>query len=341
VLDLIKNCKHGKSSMSQTFLYALWGVEHTIFEWAGSILNQHGFFFTTDKKQAHIIVAKFLPTRNIYRGVRFRLSFGTKTPILIWSDEPRDFPATTSKIKQNLFYPEIHVMNMYTGGVYRAPGSIYGYNADQPLTYMISKEYQDKKLNAVAVLTYNPNLNQRRLVMNGVNIDLFARRQNMVIHGAQIGCVDIFGAGWPEGVSKGSSGHRAGWIENKIEILRPYRFNICLENTSYPLYITEKIWHAVKGRCLPIYSSFNSSIYEIFSQESFVDIVQFENDQELFKFLQNMSASEYLERYNRCVDSFNQFHHTYNHKLEYKWMVEQLIGRLKGIRDTLGQTQFT
>ena len=42
-------------------------------------------------------------------------------------------------------------------------------------------------------------------------------------------------------------------IGNKIEWLKNYKFNICFENSSYPGYLTEKLFDAFKAGCIPIY----------------------------------------------------------------------------------------
>ncbi len=42
-------------------------------------------------------------------------------------------------------------------------------------------------------------------------------------------------------------------IENKIEWLKSYKFNICFENSSHPGYLTEKLFDAFAAGCIPIY----------------------------------------------------------------------------------------
>ncbi|MWV67581.1 hypothetical protein DCO58_07910 [Helicobacter saguini] len=42
-------------------------------------------------------------------------------------------------------------------------------------------------------------------------------------------------------------------VENKVEWLKKYKFNICFENSSYPGYLTEKIFDAFAAGCVPIY----------------------------------------------------------------------------------------
>lgn len=42
-------------------------------------------------------------------------------------------------------------------------------------------------------------------------------------------------------------------VANKIEWLKDYKFNICFENSSYPGYLTEKLFDAYMAGCVPIY----------------------------------------------------------------------------------------
>lgn len=42
-------------------------------------------------------------------------------------------------------------------------------------------------------------------------------------------------------------------VVNKIEWLKTYKFNICFENSSYPGYLTEKLFDAFLAGCVPIY----------------------------------------------------------------------------------------
>ena len=44
-----------------------------------------------------------------------------------------------------------------------------------------------------------------------------------------------------------------GNVDDKIEWLKYYKFNICFENGSYPGYLTEKLFDAFMSGCIPIY----------------------------------------------------------------------------------------
>jgi alpha(1,3/1,4) fucosyltransferase len=314
-------------------IFALTDINYTPFHFAAEDLGAGGFQITDRIDRADILVGKFLSKQNVLRGVKFRRIYGNKTPLLIWSAEPRDFPITTPLIARDILYPEIHVMNMYTSGVYRSPGSFYGFQA-RPTEYMSDRELKNKSGIGVSVMKYIPSPNS--FSIDRKNVDLLRIRQELTILGHQKGLVDIHGRDWPAGFSKSSSGHQPTWANEKLEILNKYKFNICLENTAYPLYISEKIWHSIMGKCLPIYSSYNSSIYEVFPKNSFLDLLDFENTEDLFEYMRNMSDREYLDRFNLCVDTMNEFCKNYNLDFEHKWIGDRLLDKLQFIQSKIG-----
>lgn len=56
--------------------------------------------------------------------------------------------------------------------------------------------------------------------------------------------------------------------DNKIEYLRQFKFNLCLENSDNNGYVTEKIFDAIKAGCIPIYwGSENRPEPEILNQD--------------------------------------------------------------------------
>jgi hypothetical protein len=47
--------------------------------------------------------------------------------------------------------------------------------------------------------------------------------------------------------------------DNKTEFLTQYQFNLCPENSNYEGYVTEKIFEAIQGGCIPIYWGSNNN----------------------------------------------------------------------------------
>jgi alpha(1,3/1,4) fucosyltransferase len=312
--------------------YAIGSLQYTVFDWGAGLLESRGIRSTTHLHHADVLVTKRTAPRSLRRGLPFRARYGNTLPLLIWSAEPRRAPFFVPYLPRTMLYPETHVMNMYAGGVYRTVGSYHGHNAMQHIECMTADELDAKTGLVVGLASYIDDPRRQRFVVDGVDLDLVARRQALLVRGHERGLVDLFGRGWPTGMSGGSSGHRAGWAEEKDRILRRYRFNICHENTAFPLYVSEKIWQAIRGRTLPIYSSFNSSIYQLFPRDSFVDSDDFRSDDDLLDYIAQMPANEYLTRFNRCVESYNAFGRTYDLQRERTWIADQVVLRLGLLR---------
>ena len=94
--------------------------------------------------------------------------------------------------------------------------------------------------------------------------------------------------------------------------------------------MTEKIWHAIVSYCLPIYNSFNSSIYETFPDNSFIDANLFKDENDLFDYIMAMSEEEFIHRLNLCIDVFNKalFIKSNNYEMNANEMVDKIIKRL-------------
>lgn len=60
----------------------------------------------------------------------------------------------------------------------------------------------------------------------------------------------------------------------KYLIVSQYKFSLCPENTRYPGYVTEKLFHAKTAGAIPIYSGSNNC-YGDFNPNSYIDIDQY------------------------------------------------------------------
>ena len=89
-----------------------------------------------------------------------------------------------------------------------------------------------------------------------------------------------------------------GRIDSKQKILEKYRFSICFENVKdIPGYISEKIFHSFFAGCVPIYLGANN-ILSYIPKNCFIDFRDFQDFNELFYFIKNMSDktfSKYLD----------------------------------------------
>lgn len=266
-------------------------------------LNKKGIKITRNKNKADIFVA------GNHRSLKnFILKNPGKKNYLIWAQEPRFSTTSYSTYYPFFVFPKVHVMNIYTCDVfvnnvtYQEKRFINKSKLD-----LLNKDFELLNRRVAALMSYYNGGKTSKLIVDGRNIDLIKKRSDIAHHFLSVNMIDIYGQGWPEGVSledsRFSDRHR-----RKTEILKNYNFNLCFENTVYSNYITEKIWESIENYCLPIYfGGQKSSIYEIFPLKSFIDYSDFEDPENLLRFIMNMSTEDYINRLNKCIIVYNSF----------------------------------
>ncbi len=82
----------------------------------------------------------------------------------------------------------------------------------------------------------------------------------------------------------------------KIEFLRRYKFNLAFENESHEGYTTEKIYHAMQARSLPIYWG-SPRVHEEFNSKSFLNYFDYGSDEALIERIIELDRDDakYLE----------------------------------------------
>jgi len=82
-------------------------------------------------------------------------------------------------------------------------------------------------------------------------------------------------------------------VHEKMDFLRPYRFTIAFENEAIPGYTTEKIYQAMRARCIPIYRG-SSHIAEEFNPKSFLNYDDYPSEEALIDRIIEIDQSEEL-----------------------------------------------
>ncbi|MBK9264071.1 MAG: hypothetical protein IPM54_30245 [Polyangiaceae bacterium] len=295
-----------------------------------AILREHDIVDTDDPRDADLFVSK-----KWNKGVflELMLRYGAKKPLLVWTDEPRFCMNTKERIVGPFGIPTVHIMNVFNRRVYFCNYSIYGYNIRGELPRVTPSDVTDKRSRkAVAVVGY-----RRRtppVVIDGVDTDIIVRRQELILAGHRRGLVDVYGKDWPKGIARGES-RSADWVRAKAAILDGYRFNICMENTDFDYYVTEKIWNAITARCLPIYRGGTNKIFEEFERGSFIDPNDFSGPEPILDLIESMSDAEYCERLDSCIATYNKIWNRQDYKAQYRRTVETIV---RTIREIVGAT---
>lgn len=262
-----------------------------------SFLNDNDIVIVGNVNEADIIISQ-----NLKHLRKFFWRFIQGKKFLIWTLEPR-FNTSFSKIKKYFFgFLKVHIMNIYTRDVFITNLTFHAGIINKKLYKIDQVDLGERKI--IALMSYYQGLKTPKFLREGENIDLIGLRSKIAITGAKLGVLDIYGRGWPDNLSKEDS-RNGDWVSRKKKLVAPYKFNLCFENTATFNYMTEKIWDSIENYCLPIYYAKNTNSYELFPKNSFIDYSDFNNPLELFRFIEQMTSEEYLDRINKCIDVFN------------------------------------
>jgi len=240
--------------------------------------------------------------------------------IIVWTHEPR-YDSTAELQVRGFWGKKIDILNVFTGDVYWNNKHFFGrYHYDESINLGITTQRLEKVEDhvsggdfsswKVAVALFGKKEESKfTCPVNGINVDANKIRQEIAKIGHELGVCDILGSNWG-GVAIEESGYSGSdenpWWERKHEVMSSYRFNIALENTIWPYYVTEKIWQSIRAYSLPVYWGKSSSIYETFPRDSFIDASEYSSVHDLFGVLSNMSYREWCERLNRCIETYNK-----------------------------------
>ena len=259
----------------------------------------------------------------------WRAVFGKK--FLIWTLEPRFDTHFSDEINVLWGVFKCKVMNVFTRDVFVTNISIIIQAINKELM-LLPKDYEIKFRKIISLMSYYKGINEPKLMRQGDNIDLIGLRSKIALVGNKLGIFDVYGKGWPKGVSKEDS-RNGDWVTRKQQLLANYDFNLCFENTASYNYMTEKIWDSIENMCLPIYYGKNTNVYEVFPKNSFIDYSEFNSPQALFDFVNTMSNSEFTTRMNSCIEVYNSISSQglVLVKLERKKMLDEIVEKVHQI----------
>ncbi|MFA5983154.1 MAG: glycosyltransferase family 10 [Methylococcaceae bacterium] len=278
-----------------------------------SELIRHGYV------QGSIFDNNLIICRN-QKNARLATLFFPFSKVIIWTHEPR-YDSTDEKIIKGFFGKQINVFNVFTGDVFWHNNHFLGsYHYDESNNLGINNQEMERsqtiiteenfeKRKILSAIFEKKDLSNFDYIVNSINVDATKIRQDIAMAGFNMGICDIAGKGWGE-IAIEESGFNGSnvkpWWIRKIDLISKYRFNVSIENTIWPYYVTEKIWQSIIAYSLPVYWGENSSIYETFPHESFIDASLFLSPEDLCNYLKTMSYSEWVERMNKCIDTYNQ-----------------------------------
>ena len=254
---------------------------------SNDVLASQGLELTDSIQSADVLVAPIIDELADILKTQ-----GNHPKILIWCDEPI-WANLFTRLDKNVIavtarkdsYSEVNVMNHFTGGVHLCNFHFIRpeYAIDQVRLEQESKldNLTDRKPNAIAIASYRQDPRWEYNHM-GV-IGLCNRRTSFILNGIKNGFIHAFGNGFQE-IPQDYKNENQDIFAEKLNIIRNYKYTVCIENSVAPYYVTEKIWHAIICNSLPIYyAGREHTIYQDFPQDSFIDIANFNNYESVFK----------------------------------------------------------
>lgn len=120
--------------------------------------------------------------------------------------------------------------------------------------------------------------------------ELYSERKELIdfFESKKTSNFDLYGQGWPNTYKT-----YRGPIENKVDVLKNYRFCFAYENIEgAPGYITEKIFDCFQAGCVPVYWG-APNINHYIPKDCYIAREDFTSNEELYDYLRNMKDEEY------------------------------------------------
>ncbi len=130
--------------------------------------------------------------------------------------------------------------------------------------------------------------------------NLYLTRQNIVCHFGGREGFHLYGQRWGD-----LARSLGGGPKEKLSILAESRFVLCLENTAFPGYITEKLFDALFAGAIPLYLG-APDVTDWVPAACFIDLRKFSSFNELDNYIRTMALTEaqgYLQAARRFIES--------------------------------------
>ena len=149
--------------------------------------------------------------------------------------------------------------------------------------------FEDKKL--VTQMSSNKKSKHER--------ELYSERERIIQFFEDKNDFDFYGFAWAD---KGYKNYK-GSVDNKLETLKNYRFNVCYENI-YDVrgYITEKIFDSFAAGVIPIYWG-ASNVTDYIPKNCFIDRRDFKDFAAIYDYIRTMDKATY-ETYLENIRTF-------------------------------------
>jgi hypothetical protein len=265
---------------------------------------------------------------NIESGVEeLLLKFKGKTPIVMRSYDAHS-PLKTSKVYMETYHDLI--LTYLMSHVNNKNILFANMSFDNHLVYQYNSIPKKRKL-ACMILRRETRSEYHENTENfkNNNLDLekiYGLREDIVKYTK----IDIYGKNWSYQMTN-YKGPLYPHIK-KYTTLNEYKFNIIIENVVVNNFLSEKVFDSFVSLSVPVYFG-SPQVDEWIPKSCYVDFRDFETNDELISYLENMEDFEYINYVNSIkshkMKLFNKFSSKLNFAIPlYKWYQENYNNKL-------------
>jgi hypothetical protein len=251
------------------------------------------------------------------------------TYVVIWNKAACPSKEVFKKFPQKkllLFIWEPPTVIKYTSGYLSHFKRVYTWNDDLVDNKKFFKFYYPE---LKPMLKNLPSFEEKKLVTqmssnkkSKHSNELYKERESVIQFFEDKDVFDFYGFAWEK---KGYKNYR-GSVDNKLDTLKNYRFNVCYENIrDVKGYITEKIFDSFAAGTVPIYWG-ASNITDYIPKNCFIDRRDFKDFAEVYDYIRIMDKATY-ENY---IKNIQDYLHSDRAKLFSREMFEVIF--LEAIR---------
>lgn len=119
-----------------------------------------------------------------------------------------------------------------------------------------------------------------------------------------------------------------GTVKKKSDILSSTKFTFCIENVEENGYMSDIIFDAFNNGCIPIYLG-PLNIKDYIPEESFINLRNFDDLSDLYKFLENYSENNYIKAYSELIKKIQKIKSEFSNEIFVNILLKHIQHDLK------------
>lgn len=168
------------------------------------------------------------------------------------------------------------------------------------------------------------SLHNKRLEL----MEFFLEKSILDVYGKGWNSLDNLPVQWKKKLSPYITSNGDYFCDSKIDTISSYRFCLCIENYSYPGYVTEKIIDCFIAGVIPIYYG-APDIDDLIPSNTFINLKDFDSLESLFVHLNSINEQLGMDIIRKgrdfiCSSEGKKFTYKYTSKLYYDMIISSM-----------------